>query len=179
MSKDEKLNNGIKLRGKTYSYVLRVPDPTTGKTKPKWVGGFLTVKEAKAARDKARVLLSTRDYIAPTKITLGEFLDRWIEIHARNLRLTSSESYRLSIRRIKAVIGDVKLQDVKPSHIEKLYAALQSEGDRPNNRLQQLTGKNQRTVQGYFTEARKRNLLLKAKPGKVSPVRKVRKAGKK
>ena len=128
MSKDEKLNNGIKLRGKTYSYVLRVPDPTTGKTKPKWVGGFLTIKEAKAARDKARVLLSTRDYIAPTKITLGEFLDRWIEIHERNLRLTTSESYRLAVRRIKAIIGDIKLQDVKPSHVEKLYAALQSEG---------------------------------------------------
>ena len=59
------------------------------------------------------------------------------------------------------------------------YEKAVSEGDHPNNRLQQLTGKNQRTVQGYFTEARKRNLLLKAKPGKVSPVRKARKAGKK
>jgi hypothetical protein len=59
------------------------------------------------------------------------------------------------------------------------YEKAVSEGDRPNSRLQQLTGKNLKTVQGYVTEARKRKLLLKAEPGKVSPVRKVRKAGKK
>lgn len=59
------------------------------------------------------------------------------------------------------------------------YKKAVREGDHPNNRLQQLTGKNSKTVQGYFTEARNRDLLLKAEPGKVSPVRKVRKAGKK
>lgn len=59
------------------------------------------------------------------------------------------------------------------------YEKAVSEGDRPNNRLQQLTGKKQRTVQGYFTEARNRQLLLDPEPGKVSPVRKARKAGKK
>jgi hypothetical protein len=40
------VKNGISFNGKTYSYVLRVPDPDTGKTKPRWVSGFATEKQA-------------------------------------------------------------------------------------------------------------------------------------
>ena len=59
------------------------------------------------------------------------------------------------------------------------YKKAVREGDHPNNRLQQKTGKNLKTVQGYVTEARKRGLLAPTTPGKVSPVRKARQAGKK
>lgn len=128
MSKKQKVKNGIAFNGKSYSYVLRVPDPVTGRTKPKWVGGFSTAKEAKVARDKARLSLAHNDYVAPTKITVGEYLDRWIVIHDRNIKATTSEGYHLAIRRIKAVIGDVKLQNLKPSHVEHLYATLQADG---------------------------------------------------
>ncbi len=34
------VKNGIAFTGRGWSYVLRIPDPSTGKTKPKWVGGF-------------------------------------------------------------------------------------------------------------------------------------------
>ena len=51
MGNKRTLSNGIVKRGKTYSYVLRIPDAVTGKTKPKWLGGFATEKAAKIARD--------------------------------------------------------------------------------------------------------------------------------
>ena len=41
------MKNGIAKRGSTYSYVVRIPDPKTGKTKPHWVSGFKTEIEAK------------------------------------------------------------------------------------------------------------------------------------
>jgi hypothetical protein len=47
------MKNGIAKRGKSWSYVMRIPDPVVGKTKPVWVGGFSTEAEAKVARDKA------------------------------------------------------------------------------------------------------------------------------
>jgi integrase len=47
--------DGIVKRGKTWSYVVRVHDPETGLSKPKWVGGFASEVDAKAARDQARV----------------------------------------------------------------------------------------------------------------------------
>jgi integrase len=50
-----RLRDGVIKRGGSWSYVIRVPDPATGVTKPKWVGGFDTEEDAKAARDGARV----------------------------------------------------------------------------------------------------------------------------
>ena len=35
-----RLRDGVMKRGQTWSYVIRVKDPETGVSKPKWVGGF-------------------------------------------------------------------------------------------------------------------------------------------
>ena len=50
-----RLRDGVMKRGRTWSYVIRVKDPETGVSKPRWVGGFATEAVAKAARDEARV----------------------------------------------------------------------------------------------------------------------------
>jgi integrase len=50
-----KLRDGVMKRGRSWSYVIRVSDPSTGASKPKWVGGFQTEEAAKAARDEARM----------------------------------------------------------------------------------------------------------------------------
>ena len=73
---------GIAFTGKSWSYVLRIPDLKTGKTKPKWVGGFDNKESALLARDKARVALRQLNYVEPTGITVGEWLTKWItQIH--------------------------------------------------------------------------------------------------
>lgn len=129
MAKPEKnkVKNGLVFSGKSWSYVLRVPDPVTGKTKPQWVGGFDSASSAKVARDKARVALANRDYVAPTKTTLGEFLTAWIEIHARHIKPTTLDGYRKLIKNyLVPGIGSIKLQDLRPSHIEAFYSDLLS-----------------------------------------------------
>jgi hypothetical protein len=56
--------DGVILRGVTWSYVVRVTDPTTGKRKPKWVGGFESRDTALEARTRALSHPATaRDYI--------------------------------------------------------------------------------------------------------------------
>jgi integrase len=37
-----RLRDGVIKRGGSWSYVIRVPDPATGMSKPRWVGGFDT-----------------------------------------------------------------------------------------------------------------------------------------
>ena len=37
-----KLRDGVMKRGHTWSYVIRVKDPESGISKPRWVGGFAT-----------------------------------------------------------------------------------------------------------------------------------------
>jgi len=60
-----RLRHGVMKRGNTWSYVIRVKDPETGVSKPRWVGGFATEEAAKSARDESRV-----------KARRGEYVDR-------------------------------------------------------------------------------------------------------
>jgi len=50
-----KVRDGVIKRGESWSYVVRVTSHETGRSRPKWVGGFPTETAAKAARDEARV----------------------------------------------------------------------------------------------------------------------------
>lgn len=77
MAKQEKnkVKNGIVFTGKSWSYVLRIPDAATGKTKPKWVGGYPNEKAAKLARDTARIALAKNVYVTPGKLLVREFLE--------------------------------------------------------------------------------------------------------
>lgn len=119
------VKNGISYNGKTYSYVLRTPDPVTGKTKPRWISGFTSEKQAKLERDKARIALATNSYVTVTGITVGQFLDNWIELHANQLKPTTLSKYRSYLRLyLKPGIGSIKIQELKPSHVQTLYGQL-------------------------------------------------------
>lgn len=122
-AKKRTVKNGIAFNGKTYSYVLRVPDPLTGKTKPLWVGGFSTDKEAKLARDKARVAIGNRVYTPPTKLTLGQYLDAWVETKQVGVA-TLERAVALCNHYIKPKLGEIKLQDLKPFHVQAFYKEL-------------------------------------------------------
>ena len=123
--KRNSVSDGIAFTGKSWSYVLRVPDPRTGKTKPKWVGGFTTRESALLARDEARVSLRKRNYVAPKKTTLGEFLEQWIETHALRIKPTTLLTYREMIRNyLIPHLGAVQVQNLSPLDIERLYVDL-------------------------------------------------------
>ena len=63
-----KVKDGITFRGKSWSYVMRVTDPKSGKSKPTWVSGFDTRESAELARDEARLAKRKRLYVPPTSI---------------------------------------------------------------------------------------------------------------
>jgi integrase len=119
------VKNGISYNGKTYSYVLRIPDAITGKTKPKWVAGFDSEKAAKIARDKARVALSEYNYAEPTRQTVAEYLNAWYEVHSNRIGAEAVEKYARTLRNhVIPRIGSMKLQDLRPLHVERLYTDL-------------------------------------------------------
>ena len=118
-----KVKNGIVFTGKGWSYVLRVPDLKSGKTKPKWVGGFESERAAKVARDKARVAIANRDFATPGKLTVGEFLVTWIDNHEKRLKPTTAHKYRQLIRLyLVPQLGAVKITDLRPMHVENFYS---------------------------------------------------------
>ncbi|MBB6345498.1 integrase [Nonomuraea muscovyensis] len=134
--KKPKLRDGIIKRGNTWYYVIRVKDPETGLSKPKWVGGYATEDEAKAARDEARVTARRGEYVDRNAITVGEYLDDWIEAHAMQIKPRTLKDYRMIIRLyIKPNIGRMRLQAVRPSTITKLYRDLLGSGGKDGKGL--------------------------------------------
>jgi integrase len=139
-SRKPKLRDGVMKRGTTWSYVIRVKDAETGVSKPRWVGGFESEEDAKAARDEARVKARRGEYIDRNNMTVGEYLDEWIEAHAVEIKPKTLADYRHLIERhVKPHIGGLRLQAVRPARITKLYRDLATSGGRDGNGLSART----------------------------------------
>jgi integrase len=123
-------------RGTTWSYVIRVTDPETGLSKPKWVGGFATENDAKTARDEARVKARRGEYIDRNQITVSEYLDTWIQSHAMQIKPRSLTDYKNCIRLyIRPRIGRMRLQAVRPATITRLYHDMLTSGGHDGGQL--------------------------------------------
>jgi len=130
------MKNGIAKRGSTYSYVVRIPDPKTGKTKPHWVSGFKTEIEAKNARDKARVASTNGTYISPSKLLVGDFLTEWIGIHAQTLKPKTADDYeRMITTYINPRIGKLPISRLRPVDVAKMYRELSEAGGANGEKL--------------------------------------------
>jgi integrase len=125
-----KMRDGLIQRGDTWSFVIRVPDPVTGKTKPKWHSGFRTRAEAKAARDRARADLRHGAYVEPSRQTLVEFLDEWLPAIKSTVRPSTWQSYKDVIGHVTARIGGLRLAQITPAHLNTLYSELLDSGRR-------------------------------------------------
>jgi len=101
-------------------------DPVTGKRRIRYHSVRGTKKEA--ARELTRLLAaaSTGEHIDPSKITLGEFLDRWERDWAAvNVSPKTQERYGELLRKhVRQHIGGVLLQKLRPVHLAELYAKL-------------------------------------------------------
>ncbi len=131
-----KLRDGVMKRGTTWSYVIRVKDNETGISKPRWVGGYATEQEAKAARDEARVKAHRGEYIDRNRITVTAYLDDWIDSHAMEIKPRTLHDYRSCIRLyVTPRIGKLPIQAVRPTTITKLYRELLTSGGRDGKPL--------------------------------------------
>lgn len=55
-----------------------------------------------------------------SSITLGDWLDKWLTEYKRNqVQPTTYEGYEYNIRHIKNALGRIKLEDLKPDHIQR------------------------------------------------------------
>ncbi len=134
--RNRKLRDGVMKRRATWSYVIRVKDTETGISKPRWVGGYATEQEAKAARDEARVKAHRGEYIDRNRITVTAYLDDWIESHAMEIKPRTLHDYRSCIRLyVTPRIGHLPIQAVRPSTITKLYRQLLTSGGRDGKPL--------------------------------------------
>lgn len=126
MAKRRSHNEGSIYQRKDGMWVGQVTLPT-GKRKYKYAK---TQKEARAWVDGQRRLL--HDGLLPTdeKTTVKEFMGRWFDEVCRHQLRASTLSTNKSVinRHIYPTIGEIKLAQLSPAHLQALYSQKLNEG---------------------------------------------------
>lgn len=125
-----------KKGGKWYFVVDVGINPTTGKRKQQWFSGFKTKKEAEKGLVKKLHEMETGMYVEPNKITLGEFLERWLEDYAQSaLRPSTLDTYSIYTRKhIIPSLGSIKLNQLQPMHLQRFYTEKLEHGHTDNQK---------------------------------------------
>src|SRR5262249_9512395 len=107
-------------------------NPTTGKRETRYVSVKGTKREAQAKLTELMSEAARGVLVDPTKETLGAFLDRWDRDWAvSNVEGKTLERYReLAGLYVKPHIGMVRIQKLRPVHLNELYAKLLRQGGR-------------------------------------------------
>jgi integrase len=127
----------IRKRGKdSYTIVLNLgTDPETGKRRQQWVTVRGTRKDAERRLAELLHRLDTGTFVKPSKTTLADYLQRWLEEYVRpNLSPRGSERYE-SIARVHLVpsLGAIPLTQLRPEHLQRQYASKLSDGLSPRS----------------------------------------------
>ncbi len=138
------MRGSICKRGKTWAYVVDIgKDARTGKRKQAKKGGFATRAAAQQALAAVLVELQQGAYIAPSKLTVGEFLTEWLPSMRHTVRDNTFAVYRINIEKyIVPNVGGVKLQHLTPNRITRLYSDLLEFGGTNRRPLSSATVRN-------------------------------------
>jgi integrase len=114
-----------------WAIVLEVRDPTSGRRKRKWHAFTGTKRQAQDECARLIAELNGGLYIEPTKITVGQFLDRWLEHTKPLVSPRTHERYgELVSKNLKPLLGAVLVTKLPPMQISEAYAKALSSGHR-------------------------------------------------
>jgi integrase len=114
-----------------WAIVLDLRDPVTGERHRKWHS--LVGTKRKAQDECARLISSLQGgtYLEPAKITVAQFLDRWLEdVKARVTAKTHERYSEIVQKNIKPLLGAVVITKLRPMQISDAYAKALSSGRR-------------------------------------------------
>ena len=111
--------------GGTWSYRLDLGLDDRGRRRQREVGGFRTKKDAQASLNDALAGTQRGTYVAPSRLTVREFLDEWLEGAKTELALVAWTNYGQIIRRnIKPYLGAKRLSDLSPLDVKRWHGKL-------------------------------------------------------
>lgn len=121
----------IVKRGKTWSYVLYLGRDADGKKRQKWVGGFRTKRDAENELTQVLERVRTGTWADPGRVTVGEYLEQWLDGIRPSLRTKTAASYDDVLRGLVIPrIGSLRLVDLTPPRIKALHTELLESGRR-------------------------------------------------
>jgi integrase len=121
------MSGHVRQRGKKGQWyaVFDVTDPVMGKRKRRWqkLENCKGKREAERACERLVMQRSEGTYVDPSKTTVAEFLERWIEYMRGQVSPRSHERYaELCRKNLAPLIGASSLTKLQPTHISQAYA---------------------------------------------------------
>jgi integrase len=111
-------------------------DPTTGRRKFRYQTVRGSRKQAEQALTQALHRRDTGMDVVPSRITVAEYLDRWLRDYAEvNVAPSTLQRYRQVAGRLQTHLGHLRLQALRPAHIQETYARLLKDGLAPRTVL--------------------------------------------
>jgi integrase len=107
----------------TYTVVVDLPrDPATGKRRQKRLSAA-TARELKVLQAKVLNELNEGEYVEPAKMTLREYLDRWLDTIKSSVRPSTHDRYGRIVRgHLIPGLGGLALSKLAPLHVQTYYA---------------------------------------------------------
>lgn len=119
----------VQKRGHTWSYVIYLGRDADGKKKYKWVGGHDTKREAEDALVGALERVRTGMWTDPGKMTVGEFLEQWLDAVLPTVRENTRRSYVTMMRYwVAPRIGSIQLAHLTAGPLRALQGELLETG---------------------------------------------------
>jgi integrase len=149
-------------------------DPTTGKRRIRYASFKGTKRDAEVELAKLVSANAAGEGVDPTKATIAEFVDRWDRDWASsNVSQKSLERYRqLLALYIKPNIGSMRIQKLRPVHLNDLYGKLLRTGGKDGRPLSPRTvGHVHRVLHRLLSHATTWGVTTQNVAGAVSPPR--------
>jgi integrase len=125
-----------------WAIVIDTHDPATGKRRRKWHSFRGTKRQAQVECAKLIAEAQTGTALDPSRVTLREYLERWLTHIATQITPKTEECYREIVEnRIVPALGNVTLAKLRPEQIAQAYADALARGGRDG------TGLSPRSVQ--------------------------------
>lgn len=122
-------------------------DPGTGKQVQRSISGK-TQKEVRQKLQAATSAIAAGTYVAPCKMTLGEWLDIWKNEYLGSVKpLTVKDYYNQIDNHIKPAMGAVRLDSLETHMIQRFYNTLTDKGGKP------LSPKTVKNIHGVLHKA--------------------------
>ncbi|HXH05385.1 MAG TPA: site-specific integrase [Vicinamibacterales bacterium] len=126
----------VRRRGRTWQYVIELGRDAAGRRLQVKRSGFRTRREAEEAEAEERVARAGQLPVPAAKLTLAQYLDRWLA-GKDNLRESTAKRYAELIRvHVKPAIGDVPLRRLRALDVQACYGRVVKVGRSATTALQ-------------------------------------------
>ena len=105
-------------------------DPSSGKRVTRFVTFHGTKREAQAELNRLLNRCNEGTYVDPTKMTVGEYMEHWLNVDIDRRVATKTAARHRSIARHQIIprLGQLPVRKLTPVHIEAFEAELQRDG---------------------------------------------------